>query len=84
MAKGKCDDGQVAIAASTSSWGSRGRKSVVDVKGLRVLVGRVKCIPKVHEERIALPSKAILDERVRVSGSVKKVRCSDANGARAP
>jgi hypothetical protein len=49
-----------------------------------VLVGRVEGVSKVHEEGVALPSKAILDERVQVSGSVEKVHCCDANGMRAP
>jgi hypothetical protein len=44
-----------------------GRWWEIEVEGCRVLVSRIEGVPEVHEEGIAFPSEAILDERIRIS-----------------
>ena len=39
--------------------------------GLRVLVGRVECIAKIHEEGVTSPTEAFFDVRVGVPSSVE-------------
>ena len=46
--------------------------------GLRVLVGRVECIVKIHEEGVALPTEAVFDVRVGEPSAVEEVSCRDA------
>ncbi len=43
----------------------------VKIEGSCLRLSGVKRIPKIHEESVAMPAEAILDERVGELGSVK-------------
>jgi hypothetical protein len=49
---------------------SKDGRSDVEAERFGVLISGVKCIPKIHEEGVALPTEAILDEGVGESCSV--------------
>ena len=44
----------------------------------------MKGVSQVHEEGVALPAQAILDEGVQEMGPMQQIGCSDSNGVRAP
>jgi hypothetical protein len=58
---------------------SKGGRSNVKAERFGVLISSVKCIPKIHEEGVALPTEAILDEGVGKSCPVQEVSRGDAD-----
>ena len=52
------------------------RRSDVEAECPGMLISGVKCVSKIHEKRIALPTEAILDDGVRKTCPVEEVsRC---------
>ena len=63
---------------------SKSRRSDVEAEHLGMLISGVKCISKIHEKGVALPTEAILDEGVRKTCPVEEVSRGDADRVGAP
>ncbi len=74
----------VGLGWSKVGWGWRAEAVEVECEGCGVGTSRVESVAEVHEEGVAVPLEAILNERVGELGSVEEVGGCDPDGVSQP